>query len=261
MKIDTSSYYPDDLLEEVEETTESLSESSQPHPLPPQPKEQGDSDEPEHPGMSESSVRFIDGVATAISWIMVPLLMPLYGIMLIFGLSILGFAPMGSKVIFTLVVGGITVVLPALAVMLLKKMGIIDDVGLNGREERFIPYLITILCMAGAAWFLWQKSFPIWAVMFFAGGALAGVIELVVNFKWKISAHAAGIAGIVALMVFLMREGVPHPRLMVWLIIAIACAGLVGSARLWLRRHTLMQVFCGYIVGFCSVYFLMIWVR
>lgn len=255
MKLDTSSYYPDSLLDDIEE----------PEHMPEVPENTAPDNSGEPSGddnqASDKSSRVIDIAATAISWIMVPLLMPLYGIILIFGLSFLSFAPIGSKVIFTLLIGIITVILPALAVMLLKKLGVVQDVGLNGREERFIPYLITILCMCGAAWFVWSKSFPIWVVMFFAGGALAGIIELAVNFRWKISAHAAGVAGIVALMVWLMREGLPHPRLMVWLIVAIACAGMVGSARLSLRRHTLMQVVCGYIVGFCSVYFLMLWVK
>lgn len=253
MKLDTSSYYPDSLLDEIEEP-ESM-------PRNPAPDDPGEQPEAHDDVMPDRCSRAVDIAATAISWIMVPLLMPLYGIILMFGLSILSFAPTGTKVIFSLLIGVITVVLPALAVMLLKKLGVIHDVGLNGREERLIPYIISIVCMCGAAWFVWSKSFPVWVVMFFAGGALAGVIELIINFRWKISVHAAGVAGIVALMVWLMREGLPHPRLIVWLIISIACAGLVGSARLWLRRHTLMQVICGYIVGFCSVYFLMLWVK
>ena len=47
-----------------------------------------------------------------------------------------------------------------------------------------------------------------------------------------------------------------NPDVLIWLIAAVACAGLTGSARLWLGRHTLGQVLSGYAVGFCSVYFL-----
>ena len=34
-------------------------------------------------------------------------------------------------------------------------------------------------------------------------------------------------------------------------------SGLLGSARIWLGRHTVWQVVAGYAVGFCSVFFLM----
>ena len=52
---------------------------------------------------------------------------------------------------------------------------------------------------------------PMWLTMFFAGGAVAGIVELIVNHWWKISVHAAGVAGIVALLVRIMHDGYPAP--------------------------------------------------
>ena len=99
-------------------------------------------------------------------------------------------------------------------------------------------------------------GFPMWVVMFYAGGALAGLIEAIINNWWKISAHGAGVAGLVALLVRMSHTPMVNPDVLTWLIVAVACAGLTGSARLWLGRHTLGQVLAGYAVGFCSVYFL-----
>lgn len=280
MKLDTSSYYPKSPLDdedsrenycsdyapkdpdapvpetdEPDEVVEVIAEEAVPSARDDDGYYQDADPEPNRPETdAEHAVTLFSNI---VSWLMVPLLMPVYGIMLILGLSILSYAPMGPKVGFTLIVAAINLGVPAITFPLLKRLGFIRDIGLNGRTERLIPYIITILCMMGTAWFLHSKGFPIWATMFYLGGALTGLVQVVVNLRWKISAHAAGIAGIVALLIQMTHDGFPTPNLFVWQIIAIACAGLVGSARLWLRRHTLGQVLAGYAVGFCCVYFLM----
>lgn len=279
MKLDKSSYYPksplddelgpsdesfakygpkvsgDNVIAQEDSWEETVSEDEpEGETAVPDDKSQDCGHEPDRPETSaEHAVTIASNI---ISWMMVPVLMPVYGIILILWLSILSYAPTGPRIGFTLVVAAINLGIPAIMFPLLKKLGFIQDIGLNGRTERLIPYCIVILCMLGTAWFLYSKGFPIWAVMFYAGGAATGLIELMVNLKWKISAHAAGIAGLVALLIRMTHEALPLPELFVWQLIAILCAGLCGTARLWLRRHTLGQILAGYTVGFCCVYFL-----
>ena len=294
MKLDTSSYYPKSPLDDEpdpdhsaympghsdqpESTGSDQSESIRSDQPSPEQPEQPDS--PASPavlrdqrgavqfqaeGLDSSATpdlpptrpeQLADNFSTAVSWLMSPLLMPVYGIVLVFMLTLYSYVSMGVKLGFTLIVAGITIVVPALMVLLLKRLGMVDDLGLNGRKERTIPYLITILCMGGTAVFLAMKGFPLWVVMFYAGGALAGLIEAIINNWWKISAHGAGVAGLVAMLVRMSHTPMVNPDVLTWLIVAVACAGLTGSARLWLGRHTLGQVLAGYAVGFCSVYFL-----
>lgn len=205
------------------------------------------------PGEGE---RFIDSLSTVLSWVLVPLLMPVYGVILAFNLSILDYMPFGTKLTFTLITAAINMAVPALLVVLLKRFGVVEDLGLNGRKERFIPYIITIIAMGATGWFMWTKHAPLWFVMFFAGGALAGLVNMLVNFRWKISAHSAAIAGIVALLIRVMHQGSAQPSVIVWLLVWVALSGLLGSARIWLGRHTAAQVFAGYAVGFLSVFLL-----
>lgn len=279
MKLDTSSYYPKSPLDDEPDPDHSAYMPGH------APKPEG-SDHPEGPEQSGSPVEIpdsrgavqfqaeglassvspdlpptrlellIDNFSTAVSWLMSPLLMPVYGIVLVFMLTVYSYVPMGVKLGFTLIVAGVTIILPMLAVLLLKRLGMVSDLGLNNQKERTIPYLITILCMGGTGVFLAMKGFPLWVVMFYAGGALAGLIEAIINNWWKISAHGAGVAGLVALLVRMSHTPMVNPDVLTWLIVAVACAGLTGSARLWLGRHTLGQVLAGYAVGFCSVYFL-----
>lgn len=214
----------------------------------------GVGDAPVQPEDNTPLERFITRCANVISWAFVPLLMPVYGIMLIFSLSFLSYAPTHTKVLFTLIVFGANFLVPMILVMLLKKLGLIDDIGLNGRKERLIPYIITIVCLGGTALFLYMKMAPLWVAMFYAGGALAALINLLVNLRWKISAHAAGIAGLVAMLIQVIKAGPTSAGMTWWIVGAILTAGLLGSARIWLGRHTLMQVLAGSAVGFLSVW-------
>lgn len=191
-----------------------------------------------------------------LSWVLSPLLMPVYGIVFAFTLSILIITPLPSKWAYTGLVAGIDVLLPLIAVFVLKKTGVVSDYGLNNRKERLIPYFVMVLCYLATAWLLATKGAPSWLAMFFAGGAAACIINQIVNLWWKISAHAAGIAGIVALLIRIARQGWPMPALFGWIVACVALAGLLGAARVWLGRHTPWQVIAGFAVGFASVYIL-----
>lgn len=272
MPIDTSSYYPEvpshdggrDESYSLNNRQGGLFGTEPPAPEPPAEPESSPSPKEEEPTRVKNSKddnqtgleRFTTVFSNILSWLMVPLMMPVYGLILAFGLSILDVAPMGMRVVFTLIVFGIDVVLPMLLIVLLKKMKVVDDYGLNGQKERLIPYVITVVCFGATAWFMAAKGAPLWLSLFFAGGALAGLVNMLINFSWKISAHSAGIAGIVALLIRIEKDGSAEPQLFFWLLTAIVVSGLLGSARVWLGRHTVWQVLAGYAVGFCSVFFL-----
>lgn len=192
-----------------------------------------------------------------LSWVMVPLFMPVYGLIFAFNFSLLDYLPTVSKWVFVLIDAGINVGFPMIVFFLLWKRGMVADMGLNRRTDRWVPYIVTIVAICLTAWFMWYKGAPKWIVMFFLGGAAGGIVNLVVNYWWKISAHAAGVAGVLALLVRLAKMGFsPHPMLF-WIIGWILILGLVGSARVWLGRHTLWQVLAGYAVGFLGVYLMM----
>ena len=208
------------------------------------------------PEAKANDIGGIDRLATLLSWVLVPLMMPLYGILMLFSLSQLAAATIGVKAIVSLVIIGINVVLPMMLVCLLKLFGLVKDIGLNNRKERLLPYAITVLAFCGAGWYMASNGAPSWTVMFFLGGAAAAAVNAIVNFWWKISAHAAGIAGVVALMVRIRMEWMPSDGILAWTVVWVLLAGILGSARVWLGRHTVGQVMAGYAVGFLSVYLL-----
>ena len=87
-----------------------------------------------------------------------------------------------------------------------------------------------------------------------AGGAVATLICIAVNTRWKISAHMAAMGGLVALMFRMAASDVAMVSLNVWLTVVVILAGCVGSSRVYLERHTLGQVLAGTAVGFLCVF-------
>lgn len=193
------------------------------------------------------------GVSHALSWVLSPVLLPTFAIILVFALSMLSFAPMRSKVIITCIVFGFTAVIPALAIAVLMKYGDVKDAALTRRTDRFIPYVITGLCMLGCGIYLSTTGLPRWVSLFYMGAALAAGINLLVNFRWKISAHGAGMGGFIAMLMIMNRYGLPHYNLWVWCVCAVIAGGILGMGRVWLGRHTPLQTVMGEIVGIAGV--------
>ncbi len=193
-------------------------------------------------------------ICTILSIIFSPLLVPTYGMMLTAFLTLLLFLPTGLLWTAIGITFVLTAVLPASTIALLYRAGVISDPGLNSRQERFIPYGVVILCYLGCAFFFYRASAPVWLPLFFSGAALATLINVIVNLRWKISAHAAGMGGLVAL---LLRVVVSHYALVdmtVWISVAIILSGMVMTARVYLERHTLGQVLAGFADGFLCVF-------
>lgn len=278
MKIDTSSYYPKSPLDDDpefadtsnnEETISVDSVNDTCDIIAPEPsavseiKQREDititAEEERHPNKFVSLLNeFADEVSHILSMALVPLLMPVYGTLLAFNLTVLSYTPSNVKLVFVLIVALINVLVPAVVILVLKSMGLVKDVGLNDRKERFIPYGISVICLIATALFFSYKGSPEWLVMFFVGGAVAGIIEMIVNIWWKISVHSAGIAGLTALMVYIYTCLFCLPETQTWLLLVIGLTGLLGSARIWLGRHTLAQVLAGYAVGFSSIFLTML---
>ncbi len=195
-------------------------------------------------------------IARILSNVLSPLLMPAYGVFLTLWVSILCYLPIGTRLTVLLVVFGITCILPMIFIAVLHSFGVIKDNRLTDRKDRWLPYIFIILCYIGAAFYLIRVHAPVWLWMFMVGGGAAALVSFVVNFWWKISAHMAGIGGVVALLFRLHIDGLDAFDIY-WLICGlIILSGLLGSSRIALNRHTFWQVIAGFANGFFWVFLL-----
>lgn len=197
-------------------------------------------------------------IAHVISTIFQPLLMPTYGVMLLFVYTYFG-------VIYTrqfwLIISPIflfSFVIPAILIFMLFRMGIISDLSLTKRRERFYPYLITLLSYTAMMIFYYRMNMPKWFLLMIAASIAIMVAAIVITLWWKISAHMFGIGGLVggAMSVsYFVERSNPYYLFMGLFILA----GLVGTSRLILKRHTLPQVIAGFLLGFL-LSFVFVWI-
>lgn len=189
-----------------------------------------------------------------ISFVFSPLLVPVYGVALALWFSQLCFLSGGSKFYVLMWVAVINTVIPASMILVLKQMGLVSDFGLNNRRDRTLPYCIVCLGYLSTAFLFSYWRLPSWMALFMAGAAIAVVISMIVNVWWKISAHLAGMGGMIGLMLRIYADHSEMGASMAALLAVTLLTGLVGSARVYLGRHTLGQVVAGTINGAVCVY-------
>lgn len=197
--------------------------------------------------------KFIAGMANFLTTALSPLLMPTYGIFLALWVSVLCLQSYGTRVSILLVCMGITCIIPLIFLSVLRHFKLIKDLHVEIREQRLFPYLFTALCYLVAAYFLYFRHQPQWFVMFMVGSAVAVLLMALINLKVKISAHMAGIGGVVALIYQIHVLGLSAFNLLWLLCLSVIMAGALGSARLAMKRHDLWQILAGFVVGFLSV--------
>lgn len=205
-------------------------------------------------------IRLLDEAARFVSTVLSPLLTPSYSLFMALSISPKVLDTTGSRINLLIIIFGITCVMPMVTIAVLHNFKLIKDKRMIKRQDRLIPYITATIYYLGAVWYLAYTHEPRWLVMFAAGGALACLISTLINIKWKISAHMAGMGGLLALLWQLnaMDLEVISPVWMTFFIlVTIGLCGLLGSARMLLKRHTLPQVLAGFVNGFLCVSLMM----
>jgi len=175
-----------------------------------------------------------------------------YGILLALTYTYLAIYPATVKMA---IVGGTfitTAVIPGLFILLLIKNGAASDVELSDRRERAIPYLIIITSLLVCLYYFYKMRMPFWLLAIVIGACVALVAALFINFAWKISAHTLGVGGLLGGVMGVSNIHMMNPF---WgFILIIFIGGLVAMSRIYLKRHTPMQTYAGFALGFLSVF-------
>ena len=185
-----------------------------------------------------------------------PLLVTTYGVILAMSLTFLAVLPATTRLLTVGMLFFMTAVIPAVSIMVMKRLGMVSDHSLSERSERTPAYLISAVCYIAAAIYLMKVHSPDWLWLFVAGGLLSLVINVVITRWWKISAHMTAMGGLVALLFRFQLSYIAIYDMQWWIIGAIVLTGIVGSARIYRERHDLWQVLAGTACGFVCVFFI-----
>lgn len=193
-------------------------------------------------------------LARIFSIVLHPILMPLYALAVVIYTTPYGFmlTSKGRWFLF-LTVFVFTFILPILFILLLRMLGWVSSLHMKNSRERVVPLLFAVLScyINGLVFSNIAVLHPLFSRLLVLLAFLLLILAGITRF-WKISIHMSALGAVLAL-VFSLSIGVLLP-------ILILLAGILGSVRLYLHRHTPAQVYVGFALGFiflrASVYYL-----
>jgi len=185
--------------------------------------------------------------ARFVSLLFTPFYLPLMGLILLFTLSYLALLPIAYRLQVLAIVYLFTILLPTYAIHFYRKHQGWTLIELGQRERRMVPYVISIVCYLICVWLLSVMNVFHFVSSILMAAMLIQIVCAIINVWWKISTHTAAIGGVAgALFAFSEIFGF-NP--VWWLCTVFFAAGIMGSARMILRQHSLAQVVAGFFVG------------
>lgn len=202
-------------------------------------------------------------LASIISYTFHPLFMPFLGLLffyfsdklLLFSFNNGGVLNTSNWIIITLTFI-FSLIIPISGVIYLKKTGKIDSYQMPSKEERLIPFAITLTSIFTVYYLLFEiLNIEVDAIIkiFFWGCILSIMTALIITLFWKVSVHMIGIGGFTG-AIFLISKLSGHVNI-IELSMAIVIAGFVAYSRLSLKAHSPLQLVIGFSIGFTSEVF------
>ena len=203
----------------------------------------------------------IKSFLNTLSHLLHPILLPVLGLYFLFEtptnspgfiVTSLYDLPVEFKINLYKLFGFLTILAPGISTWIMYQNKIISSVKLENRVERFTPIGITATYYI-MNYVLLRVMIPEHMIISFIfpyafGIALTVVIAFILNYFTKISLHMLGFFGLVGSIMGYFQNQLDYN--LFFLIFLIILGGLVGSARLYLKAHTLKEVVLGIIIGF-----------
>jgi len=191
----------------------------------------------------------LEKTAKIISVVFHPLLMPVYGLAIIFSApTLFGYLPFNVKRLLILIMLVNNVLLPLSLLPFFIHRNIISSWTIIERKERNIPLIISTLLYCTTTFIIFRFPVPVFLKSFIFGASILSLIVTVINFWWKISLHSVGAGALISLVLILSMKMLTP--LEWYLIPVVIITGLVLSSRLKLNLHSPAQVWIGLFTGF-----------
>lgn len=187
--------------------------------------------------------------AKVISGILTPFSIPFLAFLVLFLFSYLRIMPLKYKLIVLGIVYCFTIMMPTITIFLFRKINGFARHEMSERKKRYVPILLTIISYVFCLLMMRKLNIPWYMMGIILASLVVLIICIIVNLKWKLSEHMAGMGGVVGGLISFSALFSYNP--VWWLCLFILVAGALGSARIILRHHTLGEVLAGFVTGFC----------
>lgn len=191
-------------------------------------------------------------VARITSMVFTPFSIPFLSFLVLFLFTYLRIMPLQYKLIVLGIVYCFTILTPTITIFLFRKINGLASQELSERKKRYVPILLTIISYVFCLLMMQRLNIPWYMTGIIFSSLVVSVICIIVNIKWKLSEHMAGMGGVIAGLVSFSALFGYNP--VVWLCMFILIAGILGSARIVLGHHSLGEVLFGFIVGFLCAF-------
>jgi hypothetical protein len=200
---------------------------------------------------------FPEKLAKIVGIVFHPLLMPVYGMAIIFSAPTLyGYLPFNVKKLLLLIMLVNNVLLPISLLPFFYQRKIITSWTLIERKERIIPMIITTILYVTTSYIVFKFRIPLFFKSFIFSTAFLSLLVTLINLGWKISLHSVGAGALVSLVIILSLKMLTS--LDWYLVTTLITGGLVLSSRLKLNLHNPQQVWIGLLTGFFAFGFFML---
>ena len=194
--------------------------------------------------------------ARVMSIVFTPFYLPLVGLIALFTFSYMAMMPWRYKLLVLALVYVFTILLPTVLIHVYRRYQGWTLIELGAKERRMVPYILSILCYFSCYYLMNVLHFPHFMSRILMAALLIQVICALINVWWKISTHTAAIGGVAGgLMAFAFIFDF-NP--VWWLCVVFLIAGLLGTSRIILRQHSLLQVCAGFVVGAVSGFWIIL---
>ncbi len=194
--------------------------------------------------------------AKLVSMLFNPFYLALSGLIILFLFSNLRYLPWSYQLNVLFMVYLFTILFPTMLIRLYRRYQGWNLMELGRKERRMVPYIISILCYFTCYYVMSALRMPHFMGSILLSALMIQVLCALINVWWKISTHSAAIGGVAGALIAFSVFFFFNP--IWWLCLVILLAGVVGSARMILRQHTLSQVVSGFLLGFCSALFVVL---
>lgn len=192
-----------------------------------------------------------DNIAKIFSFLLFPLFMPLYGIVLLFSHPLFSFFPRHNVVVCYYVVIMFDILIPIVSYKLLAVLKLITSEKMLRKEDRFVPMMITAISFFCGAVMCCKCEMPLFVIDIMVAMSIVTMLTGIISIWWKISAHLTAIGGLTVAVFLVSLSTYINP--VVVISVCILLSGILASARLQLKRHTWQQLVAGYLMGWFVV--------
>ena len=196
--------------------------------------------------------------AKFISAVLHPFLMPLFTIFLLKHFDIY-LSNRTDVFVYLALIIVITTLATGFSILLMRRRGMISDLDIRNRSERFKPFLI-VLGYYVMAYILTLEltgiAIPVLYRSLMLGMVVSILTGLIVTMRFKLSMHLLAIGGVLAAVIYVGVINVTSD--LNWIASIVIASGLLAWSRLELQAHTLKEVYVGFSVGFVCMFSVLI---